>query len=340
MAMDTFWQTLKRPIFALAPLSGVTDSSFRQVCKGFGADLVYSELASVAALVHSPRLTLEMLRFDPVERPYIVQLFGSNPDYFARATELVTEKIRPDGIDINFGCPVPKVTRQGAGAALMTDLPLARQVVESVIAHTHLPVSIKVRIAVKEMALNPFLEYMGGLDIRAIMIHGRTYAQRFSGSVSFEGTRSARTCFGGVLLANGGAMDAEKGIELLRETGADGIGVARGALGNPWIFRELKARIDGGPKWSLSSEEMIKTAMKHARLADELKGWRGILEMRKHLCWYIQGIPDAGKVRQRLAAVKSLQEVEDILESIAVQPIQLSEYNISRNQSAGPSPVQ
>ncbi|MEN6441261.1 MAG: tRNA-dihydrouridine synthase [Syntrophobacter sp.] len=338
--MDTFWQTLKRPIFALAPLSGVTDSSFRQVCKGCGADLVYSELASVAALVHSPRSTLEMIRFDPVERPYIVQLFGSNPEYFARAAELVTEKINPDGIDINFGCPAPKVTRQGAGAALMTNLPLAREVVESVITHTDLPVSIKVRIAVKEMELNPFLEYMSGLDIKAIMIHGRTYAQRFSGPVSFERTRNARHSFGGVLLANGGAMNAEKGIELLRETGADGIGVARGALGNPWIFRELKARLNGGPSWTLSTEEMFETAMKHAQLAEGLKGWRGILEMRKHLCWYIQGIPDAGKIRQKLAVVKSLKEVEDILGSIAARPPQLSRYNISLNQSAGSSPVQ
>lgn len=316
--MDNFWHALTRPIFALAPLSGVTDSSFRQVCKGFGADLVYSELASVAALAHNPRLTLEMLRFDPVERPYIVQLFGSNPEYFSRATELVTERIRPDGIDINFGCPVPKVTKQGAGAALMTDLPLARKVVASVISHTDLPVSIKVRIAVKEVGLNPFLEFMSGLDIKAVMVHGRTYAQRFSGPVSFERTRNARQYFDGTLLANGGAMNADRGLELLRETSADGIGIARGALGNPWIFRQLKAKLNGDPKGTPSCEEMIATAMKHAQLADALKGWRGILEMRKHLCWYIQGIPDAGKVRQKLAAVKSIQEVREILGSIPV----------------------
>ena len=315
-SMENFWQTLNRPILALAPLSGITDSAFRQVCKSFGADLVYSELASTAGLVFNPRLTLKMLQFDPSERPYIVQFFGSNPDHFAKATRLVTETLRPDGIDINFGCPVPKVIKSGAGAALMTNLPLAREVISAVISSTHLPVSIKTRTRVKDVDLEEFLEYVSDLDIKALMIHGRTFAQRFSGPNDYEKTKRARLLFKGVVLANGGATDAEKGIELLRETGADGLGIARGALGRPWIFRELKGMLNGGPPEPLSIADRVRTAMEHARLAEEVKGNRGILEMRKHLCWYIQNIPDAGKVRQKLAGAKSLREIGEILESI------------------------
>ncbi|MEM5789234.1 MAG: tRNA-dihydrouridine synthase [Syntrophobacteraceae bacterium] len=307
---------MPKPIFALAPISGATDSPFRQVCKDFGVDVVYSELASATALIHNPRLTLEMLRFDKVEHPYVVQLFGSVPAHFAIASKLVTEVIQPDGIDINFGCPVPKVTKSGAGAALMANLPLARDVICSVIDHTHLPVSIKVRTKAKDVELETFLAHIGDLDIKALMIHGRTLAQRFSGPNEFIRTRTARRYFKGVVLANGGAMNPEKGIELLEQTAADGIGVARGALGRPWIFRDLKDLLNGGGAKSVPVEEIIGTAIKHARLAYSLKGHRGLLQMRKHLCWYIQNVPNAGRIRQSLATVNSVEDVEKILGSI------------------------
>ncbi|MFZ2446388.1 MAG: tRNA-dihydrouridine synthase [Syntrophobacteraceae bacterium] len=311
-----FWQTLTKPIFALAPLSGITDSAFRRICKQFGADVVYSELASTAALAHNPGLTLEMLRFEEVERPYVVQLFGNNPEFFAKSARRVTDELRPDGIDINFGCPVPKVTKQGAGAALMTNLPQAREVIQAVVENTHLPVSVKARIKVRDVEIAEFLEYVGDLDLKALMLHGRTYAQRFSGPNEIERTRAARTYFPGVVLANGGANSAENGIDLLQKTGADGLGIARGALGRPWIFRELKAALNGGPDRGISGADMTATALLHARLSEALKGRRGILEMRKHLCWYIQNIPNAGKIRQRLSGVNSLQEIAEILEGI------------------------
>ncbi len=315
MNETNFWEILEKPIFAMAPLSGITDSAFRRVCKSFGADLVYSELASTTALVCNPGRTLELIHFEQTERPYIVQLFGSNPEHFARASRLVTEKVRPDGIDINFGCPVPKVIKTGAGAALMANLPLARQVIRSVIENTHLPVSLKVRIRVKDVGLGEFLDHVGDLDIKALMIHGRSLAQRFSGPNEIETTRKVRENFKGVILANGGATNAEKGIELLLKTGADGLGVARGALGRPWIFHELKGRTNGGP-FRISGGQIIKTAMEHARMAETLKGRRGLVEMRKHLCWYVQNIPRAGEIRKRLSAVNSLDEIEQILGAI------------------------
>ena len=225
-----FWESLRKPIFALAPLSGVTDSAFRRICKGFGADVVYSELCSSTAFAYQPEATLRAMRFDDSERPYVVQLFGNNPEHFATAARRVTSEIRPDGIDINFGCPIAKVFKRGAGAALMTNLPLAKEVIRSVIENTHLPVSIKTRTMVKGVDLLSFLDYIGDLEIQALMIHGRSYAQGFSGPNDIETTREARAHFKGIILANGGVKSAAEGLELLERTQADGIGIARGRL--------------------------------------------------------------------------------------------------------------
>lgn len=309
--MDNFWQNLPRPIFALAPLSGITDSAFRQICRRFGADVVYSELSSATALTYQPDATFRVLRFNEVERPYVVQLFGSNPEHFAVAARIVTSEIKPDGIDINFGCPIPKVFKRGAGAALMTNLYLAREVIQSVIENTHLPVSIKVRTKVKDVHLFDLLDRISDLDVKALMIHGRTYAQRFSGPNDIETTRLARSRFRGVILANGGANSAEIGIDLLRETGADGIGVARGALGNPWIFQELKSRLNGGDL--PIDRNIFEIAREHAEISIGLKGRHGIIEMRKHLCWYLQQIPNAKKLRHMAGKVNSMEDIDEVL---------------------------
>jgi nifR3 family TIM-barrel protein len=311
--MHNFWTSLKEPFFALAPLSGVTDSAFRRICKGYGADVVYSELSSTTALAYKPEVSLRILRFHKTERPYVVQLFGNNPKHFAAAAMLVSREIKPDGIDINFGCPIPKVFNSGAGAALMTNLPLAKEVIRSVIANTDLPVSIKTRTSVKGVDLLSFLDYIADLDIKAIMVHGRSYAQRFSGPNDIETTRAVCRSFRGVVLANGGVNTAAQGFELLRETGAGGLGVARGALGNPWIFQQLKAGLSGAENGKPPSGDVFKTAIEHARLASDLKGDRGIIQMRKHLSWYLQQVPGTKKLRQMAVQIKTVQDVAELL---------------------------
>ena len=238
MKMDNFWSSFNKPIFALAPLSGITDSAFRRICKASGADVVYSELSSVTAFAYQAKSTLGLVRFHDSERPYVVQLFGHDPEHFAFAARFVSQEIKPDGIDINFGCPMAKVFRRGAGAALMTNPPLAREVILSVIENTHLPVSIKTRTNVNGFDLLSFLDYVGDLDIKALMIHGRTYAQRFSGPNDIETTRGARARFKGLILANGGALSPAGAAELIEKTGADGVGIARGA----WAIRGSSAR--------------------------------------------------------------------------------------------------
>lgn len=318
--MNNFWQQLKeaqRPILALAPMAGVTDAPFRQVCKRFGADVVYSEMASATALYYQPAKTLELVQFEAAESPYVVQLFGANPEHFVKATQIITEEVRPDGIDINFGCPVPKVQKQGAGAILMGHPKLAREVVEAVLANTALPVSIKIRArmekgegdARRRIDALEFLEAMQGLDLAAVMIHGRSMAQGHTGAVDFEIIKAARPLVPGVLLANGGVTDAVSAQELLDETGADGLGVARGAMGKPWLFDEIR----NGKSEAKDKTGIFEIALEHARLADRILGKQGIIELRKHLCWYVAGFPGAGELRRELVKVESLEEIEKLL---------------------------
>lgn len=317
--MDNFWTTLKKPVFALAPLSGITDSAFRRICKGLGADVVYSELSSSTAFAYQADSTHKIVRFDESERPYVVQLFGHNPEHFAIAARFVSKEIRPDGIDINFGCPMAKVFKRGGGAALMMDRPLAREVISSVIENTHLPVSIKTRTNVKGFDLLSFLEYVADLDIKALMIHGRSYAQRFAGPNDIETTREARARFKGTILANGGATNPAAAVALIEKTGADGVGIARGALGNPWIFQRLKSGPNGGTTGKPARAEVAKTALEHARLSIDLKGRRGIIEMRKHLCWYLQQIPGGKKLKQEAVKLESLDDVAALV-ALAAAP--------------------
>ena len=327
--MKNFWQKLKNrhwPIYALAPMAGVADSAFRQICKSFGADLVYSEMASAAALVYNPKKTLELLKFSKIERPYVVQLFGSNPEHFAQAVKVIENKIKPDGIDINFGCPVKKVARQGAGAILINDWILSRAIIEAVINNTNLPVSIKIRSRVGATTALDFLKNLADLDIEAVMIHGRSMAQGQSGEVDWKIIKQARPLVKGVLLANGGVKDQVSAEELLRKTGADGVGIGQGALGKPWIFEQLEiknyppsprlrrtsqSRIKGGEE--KTEKEILRIMLRHAKLIERLKGRQGIIEMRKHLCWYVSGWPNAGVLRERLVKAKSLADVKKIL---------------------------
>ncbi|MDO8667941.1 MAG: tRNA-dihydrouridine synthase family protein [bacterium] len=325
--MKNFWQKLKklsrqgsgRAIYVLAPMAGVADSAFRQIAKQFGADVVYSEMVSATALAYNSKKTLALMKFNKKERPYVIQLFGSKPEHFAKAAKIIENKIKPDGIDINFGCPVKKVARQGAGAVLMNNFKLAREIIEATINNTKLPVSIKIRSCVGSTKALDFLKNMVDLDIKAVMIHGRSMAQGQSGEVDWKIIKQARPFVKGILLANGGVKNAEDASELLRKTGADGIGIGQGALGKPWIFSQLVRH--GKPKAKratynsqLISKKMIfQTALKHAKLAEKLKGQSGIIEMRKHLCWYVSGLPDASVLRGKFIKAESLNDIKKIL---------------------------
>lgn len=320
-----FWSKLNRPILALAPMAGITDSAFRQICRENGADVVYSEMASVSALFFKPQKTLRLVRFNKKEQPYVVQLFGKDPAHFAAATKIITEKIKPAGIDINFGCPAKKVFGNGSGCALMPQKKLAREIISTVCENTKLPVSIKIRAGIKDTTAIHFIENIKDLPFSAVMIHGRTYAGGFHGEVNFEIIEKIKKIIPDkIILANGGISNATDALDILEKHPAiDGLGIARGAWGRPFIFSEIKNLINArrknasiripasGKKYDF--QKIKKIMIRHAELIWQDKKEPGMFEIRKHLSWYIHNFPGAAELRRQLVQTQSVKELKTIL---------------------------
>jgi len=321
--MRNFWDKLqeKGPILALAPMAGVTDTAFRQMCKKFGADLVYSEMVSVEGLQHAPDKILTRADFEEMERPIIVQLMGSNPKSFAKAAKQL-EELGIDGIDINFGCPAKNIVKSCAGASLMDDLDLAHDILEATINATSLPVSCKIRISKYSKKLDrdvtglEFVEKMKDLDVKALMVHGRKYEKVHAGDVDYIAIKKIKQAFKGIVLANGGVNSPERAKEVLGITGADGVGIARGAQGKPYIFKQIKQFLKKGKYKEYNVRMIKKITLKHLKLSYKHKNDRGLLEIRKHLTWYIKGMQGASKVRKELMQSSSLDEIKKIIKSI------------------------
>lgn len=327
MKKNNFWEQLPRPILALAPMAGVGDAAFRKICSDFGADVVYSEMANVTALLHQPQKTLEMLRSFPGQAPYVVQLFGSKPEEFAGAVQLVADEDRvrkhgishyvaPDGIDINLGCPVPKIAKSGSGAELMKNMERAVEVMDKAVKNTDLPISIKTRTRAGDTHIKELITRIKNVGIKAVMIHGRTLSQGFTGDIDIQTIREVNEVFDGPVLANGGINNKDKADFVLQETGAAGVGIARGAMGNPWIFQRIKD--PNSVPDAVSGAEIKKTALQHADLTYRLKGERGIIEMRKHLCWYVSGLPGASKIREKLIKINSIEDINNIFNEFVI----------------------
>lgn len=301
-------------------MAGITDSAFRQICRLYGADVVYSEMASVSALYFKPEKTLALVKFNKKERPYIVQLFGNNPEHFAKAAEIITKKIKPDGIDINFGCPAKKVFGHGSGCALMPQQELARKIISAVCENTNLPVSLKIRAGLREMSALHFIENIKDLPFQAVMVHGRTYEGSFAGVVNFKLVEDLKRIIPDkIVLANGGITTPEQAVKILKDyPQLDGLGIARGVLGKPWIFNAIKEKIHPvkyarGVPASQVFNRVKKLAIRHAEIAYKEKGVLGMFEIRKHLVWYFKGFPGAAELRKKLVQVKSVGEIKKLL---------------------------
>lgn len=339
--MKNFWKKLNHPILALAPMAGITDSAFRQICRKNGADVVYSEMASATALYFKPEKTLELVKFNKAERPYVVQLFGNNPEHFAKAARIisagvVSETLRcsvsdtkiPDGIDINFGCPAKKVFGHGSGCALMPQKELARKIILAVCENTTLPVSLKIRAGLKNTSALQFIKNIKDLPFSAVMVHGRTYEGGFGGVVDFKIVEEIKKIIPRkIVLANGGITTAEQAVKILKDYPLlDGLGIARGVLGRPWIFEEIKNLLKNPTSLSLRDispyqgekdiEEIKHIAIRHAELIYKNKKSLGMFEIRKHLVWYFKGFPGAAELRKKLVQVKNIKEVKNILSSV------------------------
>lgn len=327
-----FWTTLPKPIVALAPMAGVTDAAFRIVCKEFGADVIYTEFASSNALVHDSQRTFEMIKFDERERPVVCQIFGNDPEMFMKASRQL-ERMGFDGVDINFGCPAYKVVKHGGGVSLMRTPALCRELVQAACEGAkHIPVSIKIRSSIckegcdkrdpaNHVTALDLINLIQDLPVAAIMIHGRSYELPFDGEPNVSMIKQVKHAFKGVTIANGGIHTPEDAKRILDETGADGVGLARGVRGSPWLFRQIKEYLATGAYTDFAWEEKKQLALRHARRAAEIKGDHGIIEMRKHLAWYVHGMHGASTLRQQLVRVTSVDDIEKLLAGFS--PIQV-----------------
>ena len=293
-------------------MAGINDMAFRQLCKKYGADVVYSEMVSVDGLFYKSAKTFELMKFNKKEKPIVIQLFGCKPELFAKAAKEV-EKIGADGVDINFGCPAPKIYKIMGGVRLMRDLDLCYEIVKATCEAVDIPVSIKIRTSIGKVTGLDLVNKIKDLPISAIMVHGRSFEQAFRGEADLEAIKRIKQTFRGVVLANGGIFTPEQARDMLAHTGVDGIGLAQGVLGKPWLFKQVKDYLKTGKFKEYNFAQIKKVALDHAALNYKLKGKTGILEIRKHLGWYFKGFTGASDLRKKLVTVESLKEIKEIV---------------------------
>ncbi len=309
------WSALTRPIIALSPMADMTDSAFCRIAKRFAAPVVFREMISAEGLVHGSEKSFAMGRFEQEERPIVQQLFGADPRSMADAAKMIDEAYSPDGFDINMGCPVYKIVSNFNGAALMREPALATKIIESMRAATAKPVSVKVRLGWSDPTeVLEFIKVVEAAGAALVTVHGRTKAQGYSGVADWEMVGRAKERVSIPVLCNGDVHSPEAAVRALEVSGCDGLLIARGALGNPWIFRQIDAALRG-EAWQVPTlAERVAVVRDHARLHAELYGG-DLVSFRKHLTWYFKGVPGAKEYRDRLMKVAAASELDAVLDA-------------------------
>jgi nifR3 family TIM-barrel protein len=320
------------PPVVLAPMAGITNAAFRRLCREQGesrgqseqsntcAGLYVCEMITSRGLVEHDRKTLSMLQFDPGEKIRSVQLYGVDPAIMARATEILCNEYGVDHVDLNFGCPVPKVTRKGGGAALPYKRDRLRMILAATVkaaVHYGVQVTIKTRIGIDHdhqtfLDAGRIAEQSG---CAAIALHGRTAQQAYAGQADWDAIAALKAHVSIPVLGNGDIWEAADALQMVHKTGADGVVIGRGCLGRPWLFRDLADAFAGGRTQTLPSlGEVTRMVRRHAELlvalSDEL---HGLSDLRKHMAWYFKGFPAGGELRHRLGMVSSLSELDHLL---------------------------
>ena len=310
------------PRLYLAPMAGITDQVFRRLCFSHGCDQATTEMVSAQGFLTAPpdrNAYRFLLARAPEEGPLAVQLFGSEPLFMAQAAARLTELGRFTGIDLNMGCPAQKVVGGQSGSALMKDPLLAARIVEQVKKSTLLPVTVKMRLGWDETHKNAvaFARLMQAAGADGLTVHGRTRMQQYAGRADWETIARVREAADIPVVANGDIVDGASALAALAATGCDALAIGRGALGNPWIFEEIKAAAAGTPYARPSYAQVMAVALAQAR---EMAEWKGessaVLEMRKHFGWYVSGRRGAAQLRTRINQAKSLDEVEAMLREL------------------------
>ena len=313
------WCDLRSP-FVLAPLAGVTDSAFRRICFEQGAAMAFTEMVSAKGLYYRNANTEDLLRIHSDEGPVGIQLFGSEPLMLQLAAQKLQD--RPNVcVDLNMGCPVPKVVKNGEGSALLKNPALAEALVRETVKVAGKPVTVKMRIGFDEAhPVDPvaFALRMQEAGAAMITVHGRTREQYYSGKADWRVIREIKQALDIPVAGNGDIFSAEDALRMLEETGCDLAVIARGALGNPWIFAECEALYRGRPLPARPDmDEIIETVKKHALLLlEEKEEYRAVREMRKHAAWYTKGVKGAAALRAKASAAESLDEMFTILEGL------------------------
>jgi nifR3 family TIM-barrel protein len=334
------------PPVVLAPMAGVTDAPFRGLCARFGAGLYVSEMVTARALVEGNAKTVSMLRFDGSEATRSVQLYGTDPRTLGEAVRILVGQHGVDHVDMNFGCPVPKVTRKGGGSALPVRRALLREIIRSAVAAAGpVPVTIKFRMGVDDEILT-YLE-TGRIaedeGVAAVALHARTAEQLYSGSARWDAIAALKDAVTTIpVLGNGDIWEAADALEMVARTGCDGVVVGRGCLGRPWMFRDLADAFAGRPVQPAPLlGEVTEVMLDHARRLSEWQGERmGMKAFRKHASWYLTGYPAGGQLRKRAALVDTVADLEGVVAeldpSLEIVPNAL---RAARGHTNGPRPV-
>ena len=306
---------------ALAPMAGVTDLAFRTICRELGAGYTVTEMASAKALCYQGKKTLPLLDLGQGEHPAAIQLFGCEEEAMERGAAIAAEYSLCDVIDINMGCPVPKICSNGEGSALARDPEKAAKIAAAVIRGAGgRPVTVKFRLGWDKGSLN-YLELGKRLQdagVAAVTLHARTRTQMYAGRADWDAIRALKASLSIPVFANGDVFSSKDAVDILKHTGADGVMIGRGVFGNPWLFQQCAAALRGEPIPDRPHlAERCDTVVKQIRLAAEQKGERiACLEARKHYAWYLKGIPYAGYYKEKISQVETLAQIEEITKGI------------------------
>jgi nifR3 family TIM-barrel protein len=301
----------------LAPMAGVSESPFRRVCRRFGADVVITEFLSAEGIRRENPATVEKLRFGSDERPIGVQIFGADADTMGEAARFVTDVFQPEFIDINFGCPVKKVVKRNGGSGCLRDLDLVQRVIRAVASATALPTTVKIRSGWNEDMRDPVGIALRCQDAgaRTLTLHARTRTQMYTGNARWEEIAAVTQALEIPVIGNGDIKTPQDAIRMHAQTGCDALMIGRGSFGQPWIFDQTKDLMAGRPmRPTPAVEDRFAIALDHARMvqAYEADPRGAAIEFRKHLGWYVKGLPCSADLRRRLHAVTSFDEVEGI----------------------------